>query len=298
MKKFVLLLTIALLLTIFVSCGSKSAAPVDTEDAISTTDSVDRADAEGNASTEYPVEDFAEEYMRPDLPKCTIMFLDIQWGTPENIAIELVKERFPDINTVEEESYPDRYRESENFSDPQSLVFPSYSSRAVETKLVTLQHSGGSGQYSYTSSLGSVAGYSVRTIFLYFIYQDGEYRLYEAVYGFDDSKDMEPLGQFTDLQNKITNLYGEPETYTYDSSIATDATHACAVWDGGDSSAAYLEYTLYLSGYLNGDESVWLHYGTTSFNNFFVNAEDERLAREEAEQKEKIDAIESDYSGL
>lgn len=287
-KKVLSFLLALLMMFVLPACSGKTVGPVSTP----------RPMAGENSST-------AKVLQRPDLQESKIMFLDIQWGMPEDIAIELVKERFPDINSSEEESYPEKlmgenYRESENFSDPESRVFPFYSSRTVETKLVKLKHNVCSGQYSYTSSLGSVAGYSVNAIYLYFVYQDSQYRLYKAAYYFEDSDDMEPLGQFTDLQSKMTNLYGKPETtYTYDNSEGSmDATHACAVWDGGDSSAAYLKYTIWLSGYLNGSESVWLYYGTTSVNDYFVNTEEARLAREEAEQKEKIDAIKADDSGL
>ncbi len=239
---------------------------------------------------------------RPNLPKSEIMFLDIEWGMPESIAIELAKERFPDVNFSEEESYPetilDHTRKSHNFCDPQERVFPSISSQAVETKMVKLLHRSGSGEYSYISSLGTVAGYPVDAIYLYFVNQDGQYRLYKAAYSFGNSNVIEPIGQFADLQDKMTNLYGTPETYTYDESAIGYATNACAVWDAGDSSAAYLQYTFYSSGYLKGMESVWLYYGTLSINEYFIAAEDELVAREKAEQQERIDVIKADDSGL
>lgn len=239
---------------------------------------------------------------RPNLPKSEIMFLDIEWGMPESIAIELTKERFPDVNFSEEESYPETFaghtQKSENFHDPQSRVFSFYSSQAVKTKVVKLLHQIGSGKYSYTSSLGTVAGYPVNAIYLYFVNQDGQYLLYKAAYSFGNSNDIEPIGQFADLQDKMTKLYGTPETYTYDESVIGDATNACAVWDAGDSSAAYLEYTFYFSGYLSGVESVWLCYGTLSINDYFIAAEDELVAREKAEQQERIDIIKADDSGL
>ena len=238
------------------------------------------------------------------LPTSEIMFLSIPWGTPQEYAVAQVIEEYPDINSVEEESLPvritgDRYRESVNFSDPIGQFMPSYSTKWIDTKCVTLK-SVSSGKYAFSIPFGPVAGYKVNSIVLYFVNIGGDYCLYKAGYSFFGDQTLTPIEQFSDIQQKMAGLYGEAEGYSYDESAPLETTNLCSVWMADDASAAYLNYTFYLSGstLLDGSETVSLYYGTTGVNEFFVNAISEAERQEREEQQQHIDEIESDTSGL
>lgn len=238
------------------------------------------------------------------LPESTFMFCGIPWGTSQSSAIDMVKARFPDINTIEQNNRPkfqstNHYLESFNYSDPQGKLSPSISTRAVNTRVVSLKNMS-SGKYPISLSVGSVAGHKVYSIILYFYEFEEEYRLYKAEYCFADPVDMEAIEQFSDIQTKMENLYGASLAYAYDTAVPVESTHACVAWLSDDMSAAYLEYTFYLSGsyLLNGSESVTLCYGTISVNNFFLSADEQRQEQEELERQERIGEIASDDSGL
>ena len=225
------------------------------------------------------------------LPESKIMFRGIPWGTGEDETITLIKEYFPRASIVETEKYPKNLYEknpskSANFSDPKGDIFTKLSSLEIETKSIKLQ------------GIGSVAGYRVYSLYLYFIKIDGRYAFYKAAYSFADDKEITPLEQFSDLQEKMTKLYGTPEAYSYDEDGYITSTSLCAVWDAGDGSGSYLDYTLFLSGTLNGSESVWLSYGTTSVNELFENAEREKAEKEEVEKQQHIETVKQDDSGL
>lgn len=238
------------------------------------------------------------------LPDSEIMFLSIPWGTTQVDAVARVRESYPEINSVEEEKLPvwitgDRYRESVNFSDPTGQYLPSYSTKWVETKCVTLK-SISSGKYAFSNPIGPVAGYKVNSIILYFVDIDGEYCLYKAAYSFIEDQALTPLKQFSDIQRKMSSLYGEAKEYSYDESVPLETTNLCSVWIAEDGSAAYLNYTFYLSGsaLLDGSEAVSLYYGTTSINELFVNSISEAEKQEREDQQQHIADIESDSSGL
>lgn len=232
-------------------------------------------------------------------PEGEIAFLDIPWGLDDETVIALVRNRFPDINSVEEEktpngSYVSPRTFSFGFSDPLEKCFPICRSDAVKTKRVFLRNIQ---EYphgvKYSADLGTVAGYQIHGIDLCFI-EDGVYRFYSATYYFSDSKEFSVEFQYSDLQQKMTRLYGEPLVYTYESSNVTETSDKCAVWQGLNGTGAYLHYTHYLSGYLDGSESVTLVYGTSAVNDLFLAAEAEQAAR----QQEAIEDISKDDSGL
>lgn len=241
---------------------------------------------------------------RQPLPTSKIMFISIPWGTLQDDAVAQVIEQYPDINNVEEESLPvritgDRYRESVNFSDPEGQYMPSYSTKWVSTKCVTLKCVS-SGNRTFSIPFGPVAGYKVNAIFLYFVNTGEDYCLYKAGYSFFGDKTLTPIEQFSDIQRKMEGLYGDAEGYSYDKSAPVKTTNLCSVWMAEDGSAAYLNYTFYLSGsaLLDGSETVSLYYGTTSVNDSFLNAISEAERQEHEKQQQHIDDVESDTSGL
>lgn len=113
-----------------------------------------------------------------------------------------------------------------------------------------------------------VAGFQVKRMSASFIYGSGtrgsrqpdSTRLFTASYYFDEGSNSE--NAFESLQRKLTELYGEPETYT-----TTGKTYRIrhAIWYGDNNTGVRLTLQVKLSD--KSTQSLYLRYGLTNSEN-------------------------------
>lgn len=235
-----------------------------------------------------------------------ILFLSLPWRSDMDLVLENVEKRLDydksdSVSIPVDSFYGTQYdKVSRNFADPKGIILLSYVSDLVNTKRVT---------YSNTclgKQVGKIAGYPVGRVSLRFIEDsDGDYSFYSGEYSFNETDDIDSLTQFMDLQQKITSLYGNPYTYTFDDREGTSdikTTNMCCVWTGNSESAVVLTYKFYTSGYLlAGSDHVYLEYGTTGVNDIFERAiagAKEAEKQEEDAAADRRQKIFSDNSGL
>lgn len=240
-----------------------------------------------------------------------ILFLSIPWMSDIDSALDDTRNDVyysnEEVTLIPDTSYLGiKYDEvSRNFSDPQGQILPSLISDSVQTKRVVFTNPDSVGGREIGQSLGKVGGYPVGRITMLFVNDsDDIYRLYSGKYSFIESADVDSLTQFMDFQAKLTSLYGEPYTYVYDGREGESDwtfTEYCCVWIGKNNSAVILTYRYYYTGFLAGDDYVYLEYGTTAANSIFDSAIEnaaiaEEKARQEAEARRQ--EIFADNSGL
>ncbi|MBQ6715786.1 MAG: hypothetical protein IJN21_04605 [Clostridia bacterium] len=238
-------------------------------------------------STSALGEQMKEEYA-PTTDK-EILFLNITWNETAENASRFIQETFPAINSIETDE-----NRHYGFSDPTRKI--SEYVEADQAQITSLNFERiTDDRYGLSSPLGIVAGYGIVNLSMCFLHND-DFGLFEARYylGIDNNNEI-----YIDLKHKLSDLYGIPYEYEIEATGFTGKElHKNAVWIGANSTAVYLEYTRYYTGYLAGSESISLCYGTTA-----ANAIIERLAAEEAKLEEQLEEqrkeeLQNNHTGL
>ena len=226
-----------------------------------------------------------------------ISFSGFPWSsTPENVKDFFEQQKYK--RQFMDNYGPDTSRHFSSSSYGDGKIIPSVSSKYVST---TSHHYSSE---SYRSS-AKVGGHEVLSFDVNFMRSSQYYnRMYEVGVLFSDSDYFTEEEQFDDLTTKLTALYGNPHTYTYEDEIYSGSIYntekyryICNVWLGAEGTATYLERSIPLEDD-DYDGSVSLYYGLTDSSRWFVETETEYLAKEETKRQEEIKKITEDFSGL